>query len=257
MRDIWRRIYIAGVLLEGWSECCGRLFEKNWRGFPNRALGQKYGRSHSANVLGQWPIDCMHGAWLSFLEHGGARQVAGWEALEGSWIPRLWGTINDFWHNKRQSTTANTQHKFSLSSLDPLGKHVDKAFIPAFFIAAKGDDFIKPHHTEKLHKAYAGEKKLMIVEGWLATNLETMAAVDLPMFSTLLGFSSTICSKSRTSLLSNKSPTAIPTSKSLAKGIWDTWMCLLETTGNIWTTKRISAKLFNGLWSKSDWSILL
>jgi predicted alpha/beta hydrolase len=33
---------------------------------------------------------------------------------------------------------------------------VKKAYIPAFFIAAKDDDFIAPKHTEKLHKAYAG-----------------------------------------------------------------------------------------------------
>jgi hypothetical protein len=49
--------------------------------------------------------------------------------------------------------------------LDPLGKHVKKAYIPAFFIAAKDDNFIVPKHTEKLYNAYAGEKKKMIVEG--------------------------------------------------------------------------------------------
>lgn len=33
------------------------------------------------------------------------------------------------------------------------------------FIAAEGDDFILPHHTEKLHAAYSGEKQKIIVEG--------------------------------------------------------------------------------------------
>lgn len=52
-----------------------------------------------------------------------------------------------------------------ISILDPLGKHVKKAYIPAFFIAAKDDDFIAPKHSEKLYKAYAGEKIMKIVEG--------------------------------------------------------------------------------------------
>lgn len=46
-----------------------------------------------------------------------------------------------------------------------MGKHVKKAYIPAFFIAAKDDDFINPKHSEKLYKAYAGEKIMKIVEG--------------------------------------------------------------------------------------------
>lgn len=40
-----------------------------------------------------------------------------------------------------------------------------KAYIPALFIAAKDDDFILPHHTDKLHEAYSGEKQKLLVEG--------------------------------------------------------------------------------------------
>lgn len=40
--------------------------------------------------------------------------------------------------------------------MDPLGKHVKIAYIPAFFIAAESDDFIAPKHTKKLYEAYAG-----------------------------------------------------------------------------------------------------
>lgn len=53
---------------------------------------------------------------------------------------------------------------FNLEDLNPL-EHVDKSFIPVQFIAASGDTFILPHHTEKLHSLYAGEKVLKIVDG--------------------------------------------------------------------------------------------
>lgn len=32
--------------------------------------------------------------------------------------------------------------------------YVDKCFIPALFIVAKGDDFVRPHHGEWLHQKY-------------------------------------------------------------------------------------------------------
>ncbi len=44
-------------------------------------------------------------------------------------------------------------------------KNVTKAFIPALFIAAKDDDFILPHHTDKLHEKYSGEKQKILAEG--------------------------------------------------------------------------------------------
>ena len=48
------------------------------------------------------------------------------------------------------------QNNFDISVIDPLGKHVKKAYIPAFFIAAKNDNFILPKHGQKLHDAYSG-----------------------------------------------------------------------------------------------------
>lgn len=42
---------------------------------------------------------------------------------------------------------------------------MNKAFIPALFIAAKDDDFILPHHTDKIYAKYSGEKEKMLVEG--------------------------------------------------------------------------------------------
>ncbi len=53
---------------------------------------------------------------------------------------------------------------FEMDALNPM-QHVDKAFIPALFIVAKGDDFILPAHGLALHAKYAGDKNLIQVEG--------------------------------------------------------------------------------------------
>ena len=52
---------------------------------------------------------------------------------------------------------------FDIYDLKPIA-NVDKAFIPALFVHGKQDDFI-PSHSEKLHKKYAGEANIMLVEG--------------------------------------------------------------------------------------------
>jgi hypothetical protein len=43
--------------------------------------------------------------------------------------------------------------------------YVDKCFVPALFIVAKGDDFVRPHHGEELYLKYAGDKNIVRVEG--------------------------------------------------------------------------------------------
>lgn len=62
-------------------------------------------------------------------------------------------------------STISSKAKFDINDLNPLKNHVDKAFIPALFIAGKDDQFISPEHTKALHKAYAGDKNLILVEG--------------------------------------------------------------------------------------------
>eukprot|EP00397_Hematodinium_sp_SG-2012_P028498 GEMP01030007.1.p1 GENE.GEMP01030007.1~~GEMP01030007.1.p1 ORF type:complete len:357 (+),score=50.09 GEMP01030007.1:39-1109(+) len=54
--------------------------------------------------------------------------------------------------------------KFDISDLNPV-QYVSKSFIPALFVAGKGDSFIKPHHTQTLYEQYAGDKNLVLVEG--------------------------------------------------------------------------------------------
>lgn len=43
--------------------------------------------------------------------------------------------------------------------------HVNKSFMPALFIAARGDDFIHQSHAERLFVAYQGEKELYLTDG--------------------------------------------------------------------------------------------
>jgi len=53
---------------------------------------------------------------------------------------------------------------FDIDKLSP-ENHVGASFIPALFIGAHNDDFIAPHHTQKLYEAYTGDKELEMVDG--------------------------------------------------------------------------------------------
>ena len=52
-----------------------------------------------------------------------------------------------FWSIKK---TITKKANFDVEKLNPI-EHVKECFIPALFIAAEGDDFVKPHHTDKLY----------------------------------------------------------------------------------------------------------
>jgi fermentation-respiration switch protein FrsA (DUF1100 family) len=60
--------------------------------------------------------------------------------------------------------TIKNKAGFDINNLNPLD-HVDKCFIPALFVAATGDTFIAPHHTQELYDKYAGDKTITFVEG--------------------------------------------------------------------------------------------
>lgn len=53
---------------------------------------------------------------------------------------------------------------FDILQLEPI-KYVRNTFVPAFFVAGKNDNFIKPHHAQNLCKYYAGDKNIVIVDG--------------------------------------------------------------------------------------------
>lgn len=60
--------------------------------------------------------------------------------------------------------TIQSKAKFDINNLCPIN-HVKEAFIPAFFVHGKDDDFVKPHHTQKLYEEYSGDKNFKMVEG--------------------------------------------------------------------------------------------
>ena len=58
-------------------------------------------------------------------------------------------------------STIKSKAEFDIDKLKPID-HVKSAFIPAFFIAAEDDIFIRPKHTQKLYNDYAGDKTIHI-----------------------------------------------------------------------------------------------
>mmetsp|Transcript_40120 Transcript_40120/g.115786 ORF Transcript_40120/g.115786 Transcript_40120/m.115786 type:complete len:450 (-) Transcript_40120:88-1437(-) len=54
--------------------------------------------------------------------------------------------------------------KFDPKDVSPIG-NCGKCFIPALFSHGEKDIFIKPHHSEQLHAAYAGDKNLILFDG--------------------------------------------------------------------------------------------
>jgi pimeloyl-ACP methyl ester carboxylesterase len=65
---------------------------------------------------------------------------------------------------KLVSSSVQSRAKFDVKDLKPIN-HVQNAFIPALFGHATDDDFILPHHSEKLHEAYNGDKNMIKFEG--------------------------------------------------------------------------------------------
>jgi pimeloyl-ACP methyl ester carboxylesterase len=61
-------------------------------------------------------------------------------------------------------STIKNKARFDINDITPV-THADKSFIPALFVAAKGDTFIHPSHARKLYESYAGDKNLVLVDG--------------------------------------------------------------------------------------------
>ena len=62
----------------------------------------------------------------------------------------------------RKSIMSRTH--MDIEKLNPI-KFIPSCFIPALFIVAKGDDFVRPHHGEKMYQVYPGDKNIIRVEG--------------------------------------------------------------------------------------------
>lgn len=61
-------------------------------------------------------------------------------------------------------STVLKKAEFDIKDLSPIDR-ADKCYIPALFIAAEGDEFVPPHHSQKIYHQYAGDKNVIIVDG--------------------------------------------------------------------------------------------
>ena len=61
-------------------------------------------------------------------------------------------------------SSCKTRAKFDVFKIEPI-ENAPKCFVPALFAAAEGDVFIRPHHAQKLHDAYGGDKNIVLFPG--------------------------------------------------------------------------------------------
>ncbi len=62
----------------------------------------------------------------------------------------------------RQSVQAEAN--FDINDISPISR-ADRIFIPALFVAAHGDNFISPSHSQEIYRKYAGDKNVVMVDG--------------------------------------------------------------------------------------------
>jgi pimeloyl-ACP methyl ester carboxylesterase len=62
-------------------------------------------------------------------------------------------------------STIMEKAKFDIDKLNPLENHVGRSLSPAFFISAEEDELIPADHAKKLHEAYKGQGRYMLVKG--------------------------------------------------------------------------------------------
>ena len=65
---------------------------------------------------------------------------------------------------KLVKSTVKKKAKFEIDDIEPI-KYAESCFIPCLFVHAKGDDFVKPHHSKKLYDVYPGDKNLVNIDG--------------------------------------------------------------------------------------------
>jgi hypothetical protein len=61
-------------------------------------------------------------------------------------------------------STVQKKAKFKLEDIEPI-EYAKRCFIPALFVAAKDDNFVKPHHAKILHDVYPVDKNLVNIDG--------------------------------------------------------------------------------------------
>lgn len=65
---------------------------------------------------------------------------------------------------KLVKSTVYKKANFKLDDIEPIN-FAKRCYIPALFVAAKDDAFVKPHHAKQLNDLYPGDKNLISIEG--------------------------------------------------------------------------------------------
>lgn len=65
---------------------------------------------------------------------------------------------------KMVKTTVQKKANFFLENIEPI-EFAERCFIPALFVAANNDAFVRPQHSKLLYDVYPGDKNLVNVEG--------------------------------------------------------------------------------------------
>jgi hypothetical protein len=79
---------------------------------------------------------------------------------QGFFAPNMLVRIAINWIRSSVQKRAN----FDIRCLSPI-EHAEKCYVPALFIAAEGDVFVMPSHSQRIHEKYGGDKNLVLVEG--------------------------------------------------------------------------------------------
>ncbi len=75
--------------------------------------------------------------------------------------------LPNFIINQALKFVKSTVHKkanFKLDDIEPI-QFAERCYIPALFVAANNDNFVKPHHAKTLHDIYPGDKNLVNIDG--------------------------------------------------------------------------------------------
>lgn len=65
---------------------------------------------------------------------------------------------------KLVKSTVQKKANFKLDDIEPI-QFAERCYIPALFVAANNDNFVKPHHAKILHDVYPGDKNLVNIDG--------------------------------------------------------------------------------------------
>jgi hypothetical protein len=65
---------------------------------------------------------------------------------------------------KLVKSTVSKKANFKLDDIEPID-FAKRCYIPSLFVAAKDDNFVKPHHAKYLNDVYPGDKNLISIDG--------------------------------------------------------------------------------------------